>query len=174
MCSRARREQMYYWNCEDLEPQTAFLFVIFREACTTEWDETKALNGYVKFWKENVFAVGRVFQWLGLAEPDEESVIGWKASSLLMGLMVINRRGRLSRKTTVSQEDIDTFDLIVEAALGNKEDWSDSLGFIWDCLRVVGLVMETQEGELAPTRLLRELAVERRTNDRDDRIVARL
>jgi hypothetical protein len=113
---------------------------------------------YVKRYPGEVDWAGRLFKYLGLAELDKKSPLGWRPTPLLVDLM--NKQP--ARKCKPSTKPIPVLnkliiDLLYDAVIGDKsyEVHGSVLNLGFNALQVLGLVRENWEGQLgAMPRLL--------------------
>ena len=115
---------------------------------------------YVKRYAEQIKWAGRLFEYLGLAEPDKQSPLGWRPTPLL--LHVMNKQS--ARKSKPSKKPIPILNKLIvifigEAVIGDEaHDGVLSLGY--EVLHELAFVREDPEGELGATPRLIRLLVE--------------
>jgi hypothetical protein len=152
----------------------AFLLVsLFHEANCLE-GLNRSAAAYVKRYKKQIHATGKVLQWLGLATADNQSPLGYKPSDNLMYLLVARQRGRVqSKKRFSNAEDGDVFDSILDTVLGELDEDSNVPAFVVRVFRQLGLAKDAGL-DYVPTARLRTLAAQRRQEARNRREEAKL
>jgi hypothetical protein len=156
-------------NRFDYDPEAYLLFLIISRANEFETDGRLNMIGYLQSYGKEVQATCRVLEWLSLAMYDKGSPIGFSASHELMEVLAKPTRGRLtSAKEGPTTDDEDVIASIFEAAVPDLKgyDLGSARLFGRSVLGAIGLLRTTQNGDYAPTRYLRELAAERRQQDR--------
>jgi hypothetical protein len=112
--------------------------------------------------KSEIEATCRVLEWLRLATPAKEAPLGWKASNLLVGLIVKPRKrfGR-SAKACIEAWEENAINMIFETALGNLDHVpSECLIYIQWLFGSLGLMNINDDGDWIPTRRLLNLAAQ--------------
>jgi len=114
---------------------------------------------YVKRYPGEIDWAGRLFKYLGLAELDKQSPLGWRSTPLLVNLM--NKQP--ARKSKSSSKPIPMMnklvvDLLQDAVIGDESYKVHGsvlcLGF--NVLKELGLMREDREGDIGATpRLIR-------------------
>jgi hypothetical protein len=155
------------------------LALILRNCCRF-WEERKLSHAeWLEEHKASVIAAGRVLQFLGLAEPDKQSVIGWKAKPRLFQIAKKARSLKCySTEAPKTQDDEILLDMLYAIAAGvsvftdvESSDYFDRHAYchfresVADFTSVVfeelGLtVVDDNYDEEKPTLLLRELFIQ--------------
>jgi hypothetical protein len=151
------------------DPQAYLVFLIISRANVFEHDPPVSASGYLKRFKKQIQATCCVLEWLNLVQADKKMALGYRPSHELMAIVAKAIRGNLtSKKATPSTDDRDVIEAIFEAALPDLEDddLKNAWGFGLHVLRDLGLLRMTASGDFAPTGHLRELAAERRQQER--------
>jgi hypothetical protein len=112
-------------------------------------DQAKYVKRYAGFIK----TTGQLFEYLSLAELDEESPLGWRPTPVLLYLMDERaaRKSKPSRRPISLQGRLLMY-LMLDAVFDGERDSSCALGY--EVLRELGLLREDGEGEYGPTRRL--------------------
>jgi hypothetical protein len=159
---------MYLNNDLDYDPETYLLFLVVSQANEFDIDPPFTARGYLQNFEGEIRAVCRVLEWLNLARSNKNSELGCTPSNQLMAILAKPTRSRLtSRKQVPTTDDEDVIESIFDA-LSDLEgyDRSSAYGFGLAVLAALGLLRTTKSGDYVPTGHLRELAAERRQQDR--------
>ena len=160
---------VYLNNDLGYEPDANLLFLIISRSNEFDIALPASASGYMKRFERQIRATCRLLGWLNLAKPDEASPLGCTPSHELMYVLAEPTRGRLtSAKESPTTDDEDVIESIFEAALPDLKgyDLGNARLFGLSVLSALGLLRTTKNGEYAPTGKLRELAAERRQQDR--------
>lgn len=160
---------VYLNNDLGYEPDANLLFLIISRSNEFDIDLPASASGYMKRFERPIRATCRVLEWLNLARPDKASPLGCAPSHELMYVLAKPTRGRLtSAKEAPTTDDEDVIESIFETALPDLKgrDLGSARLFGLSVLSALGLLRTTKNGEYAPTGELRELAAERRQQDR--------
>jgi hypothetical protein len=115
-----------------------------------ETDRAKYVAKYDSIIKD----AGRLFEYLGLAKPDEKGLLGWKPARLL--LQLIAERHLTRQENEGKGDDEFTVDLLIDAVFGDRvEAHRGCLGLL--VLLEVGLLQQNRTGGLGATPGLRDL-----------------
>jgi hypothetical protein len=108
---------------------------------------------YLKRFRSEIKATGRLFEYLGLAKPDKQSSLGWKPTDRLLDLIAKSkvRPSKPASKSASLTESL-ILDLMLETVLGAEAD-----SFHCYVMTRLGLVIEHTEGEWTPAPLLLKL-----------------
>jgi len=152
---------MDHYDCEALPPHTGVLFEIFRKVWQPKRRSTNTPEKYMRECAKVVLPIGRVFVWLGLAKPDDDSPFGFSAASRLMGALVrqTNHRGRKVH-IDPSADDDNLFSLMWNVADTDE----DCFRFVKDALVAAGLAIKKKGDDdvYIPTKMLCKIVVQRR------------
>jgi hypothetical protein len=160
---------VYLNNDLGYEPDANLLFLIISRSNEFDIDLPASSSGYMKRFEREIRATCRVLEWLNLARPDKASPLGCTPSHQLMYVLAEPTRGRLtSAKEAPTTDDEDVIESIFEAALSDLKyyDLGNARLFGLSVLSALGLLRTTKNGDYTPTGHLRELAAERRQEDR--------
>jgi hypothetical protein len=163
------------------EPASYLLLVLLYKSDSRSPDDRASTAKYVESHKSEIEATCRVLEWLRLAAPARRSPLGWKASNLLVDLIVKPRK-RLGRsvKACIESWEENAVNMIFEAALGNLDHMTyECRSYIEWLFGFLGLMNINDDGDWIPTRRLLNLAAESRfeenrqrtrnsKNDKDD------
>jgi hypothetical protein len=147
-----------------LEPASYLLLVFLYKCNSHSRDDRTSTAKYVETHKSEIEATCRVLEWLRLAAPARQSPFGWKASNLLVDL-IVNPRKRLGRsaKAGIESWEENVIDMICEAALGNLDHVTgECLSYIRWFFGSLGLMNINDDGDWSPNRRLLNLAAESR------------
>jgi hypothetical protein len=113
----------------------------------------------------------RILAWLGLVEPNSGLMFGYKPTKRLERLFAKQRAHPIKdrKQVRVSVEDADVLNLIFEAAVPD-EDQQYVCPLAQNVLHMLGLVRYADQGVI-PTRELRQLAAERREEERTQQLL---
>jgi hypothetical protein len=118
---------------------------------------------YVKRYPGEIDWAGHLFKYLGLAELDKQSPLGWRPTPLLVDLM--NKQP--ARKSKPSSKPIPVLnkliiDLLQDAVIGDEsyKVHGSVLRVGFNALQELGLVRENWEGEIGATPRLLHLFAE--------------
>jgi hypothetical protein len=123
-------------NDLNFDIETYLLFSIYYNAYQGYKNGSAA--GYLQRFANEIRGAGQVLEWLGLAKPDNQSRLGWMPSNALVSLIVNPRRSK-SKKDFGNAKDLEVFDMIFDATVGDDEEWSDTRIFVISVLTVLGL-----------------------------------
>ena len=107
---------------------------------------------YVKMHDCEINDAGEVLEYLGLAQPDKNSPLGWRPTHLLMEII-----GRRLSKLKLQQEPADdelTVHLLRDAVFGDAEE---PRGLGYKLLSELGLLQVNDAGDWVATRQLQAL-----------------
>jgi hypothetical protein len=141
--------------------QSNLMIAIFQAAYPI-WNDVKKEDEadqtrYVKCCASDIERLGRIFKFLGLAEDDKQSVLGWKPTAKLIR-MVAERAARPtkgSNKRATRKEEA-----MIQSLLQLADGWVEQTftdDFVFNVLNCFGLLRESVYGECKPTTLLQEL-----------------
>jgi len=160
---------IYLNNDLGYDPDAYLLFLIISRANEFDIALPASASGYLKRFEREIRATCRVLEWLNLARPDKASPLGCTPSHELMSVLAKPiRRCYTSGRAEPTTDDEDVIESIFEAALPDlrSHDRGNSRSFGLAVLAALGLLRRTTSGDYVPTRHLRELAAERRQQDR--------
>jgi hypothetical protein len=113
-------------------------------------------------------AAGRVLAWLGMATVDKKRQFNCKPGYLLKLYGGDWQKGKIeSTKESSSSFDKDCIDSILDAGLGRDSTDEEIRGFVSDVLGVLRLLCYAKNGGQVPTKLLKKIAVWRRSQERE-------
>ncbi len=140
------------------DQNTQRLVRIFQKVFNLSYVERDQVK-YVKRYAHAIERAGQLFEYLGLANVDKQSPLGWRPTPVLLDIMN-KQAGRKSPRSNkpISVVDRLLMDLLTDVILGDDEDHQIdlfSLGF--DVLRELGLVRKDSDGNMGPTRSLLRL-----------------
>ena len=145
-----------------LQPASYLLLVLLYES---NLPSTKlSAEQYLKDNKSHIEATCRVLELLQLAKPAQQSALGWKATNLLVDLIVKPRKrlGRSAKDCIESWEE-NAVKMIIDAALENRDGVTpECLWYISSFFGSIGLMNINESGDWIPTRKLLNLAAESR------------
>jgi hypothetical protein len=150
------------------DTETYLLFSIYYKAYGTLVGMDGSAATYLKRFEKEIRGTGQVLEWLGLAKPDKKSPLGWKPSHALMSLIAKPRRHSKCKKPLAYPEDLEVFDMIFDATVGDLEEWSNIPSFVLSVFHLLGLAKEA-DLDIVPTPRLRRLVCERRQEERQQR-----
>jgi hypothetical protein len=163
-----------YYDCEGLPLKIGVLFGIFRNVWEPAGRSTNTPERYMKHCEAIVKPIGRVFVWLGLAVPDDNSPFGFSGTPRLIGALVrqTNYDGGKVRPAP-SVDDDALFWSILNIAYDSPEEAED---FVEEALIAAGLAIK-KKGEddvIIPTKMLRKMVADRRRLDWEKRTAKKL
>jgi hypothetical protein len=134
------------------------MIAIFQEANSIwDWEDVADKAQYVKCCASDIDRLGRVLKFLGLAEDEKQSVLGWKPTAQL--IRIIARRA--ARPTKASEKYVTKRErAIIQSLLQLAGGWVETVyseDFVFTVLNSFGLLRESVHGECKPTALLREM-----------------
>src|SRR5262249_24423680 len=149
-------EQMIISNVasdEELDSETMLLYCILCKSIT-QWNfEVLSPKQLLRAYTTEIQISGRVLRFLGLADVEEQRPIGWKATPLLMRILVGQIRVRRNpHKLKSTWGDDFTFRMIYDA-VGKDTITLDKEGFAKNVLVVLGLAQHTHDGSWIATDL---------------------
>lgn len=156
----------------ELDAETDLLFLIFQRAWSPTLGDLESPDEYLKECETLVDGTCRILKWLGLVEPDKAHAFGFKPTHLLESIVAKRHLRPLkdSKKACASTEDTDVLNSIFDAAVA-YEDHCYVCTLARVLLYVLGLVRYSRDGDEIPTQELRQLAAERREDERNQRWV---
>jgi hypothetical protein len=151
-------------NGRALDIQSNLMIAIFQAAYPI-WSDVKKEDEedqtrYVKALATDIKRLGRIFKFLGLAEDDKQSVLGWKPTAKLIR-MVAERAARPTKGSNKRATRKD--DAMMQSLLQLADGWVEQTftdDFVFNVLNCFGLLRESVYGECKPTALLREMLQE--------------
>jgi hypothetical protein len=165
---------MTYCNKTKLDAGTACLFSMFERAWSPTLGKLESPDKLYREHKMLVVGTCRTLEWRGLVEPDRKLVFGCTPTERLERMFAKQRAHPLKyrMKARASVEDTDVLNSIFDAAVPD-EDHPYVCPLARISLHVLGLVMysHSEGGEVVPTQELRQLAAERREEERNLRWV---
>jgi hypothetical protein len=159
-------------NDKELDTGTSLLFFIFYRAFAPTLGEIESPSELMSEHKTLVEGNCRILARLGLAVPDSALAFGYNPTDRLEDIFLKRslRPLRDSKKAFASIEDTDVLNSIFDAAVAD-EDQPYVCPLARVLLRVLGLVVYSQDGDAIPTRELRLLAAERREEERNQQLL---
>jgi hypothetical protein len=167
-----------------VDNDTLLMVAIFQKACPL--DPKPSASDYIKQFGPEIETIGRVLELLGLAEPNEQCNLGWKATDPLMNI-IAERVMHPSKVKDDHRNVVDSLFHVAVRGLGainipehkttepgkevadqtaeDDEDddfWLDQVSdFGCDVLAALGLVKPDAVDGYNPTRLMQKLVFER-------------
>ena len=137
---------------------TQLMVSIFRRVFQLAGSEERVPEKYVKSYKSDIEEAGQLFAYLGLAEPDTQSPLGWRPTPALMDV-IAKRAVRESKPIDrmVRAEDSLIISLLCDAAFGEAHKRYPLCAF--SVLTALGLAREAYNDDW-PTLQLRRLFAE--------------
>jgi hypothetical protein len=137
------------------------LIEIFRASCSFGDDKHLTSAQFLAEYDQVVKATGRLLTYIGLAEQDEKSDLGWEPTPHLISIIAKKAARELkpSKCTRTSYENF-VLGVLLDAALGDDKEvkcGSRARLFASSALAALGLLRNDDEGIWRPTALLREL-----------------
>jgi hypothetical protein len=144
--------------------QSDLMIAIFQAAYPI-WNDVKKEDEedqtvYVKALATDIKRLGRMFKFLGLAEDDKQSVLGWKPTAKLIR-MVAERAARPTKGSNKRATRKD--DAMMQSLLQVADGWVEQTftdDFVFNVLNCFGLLRENIYGECKPTAPLRDMLQE--------------
>ena len=119
-------------------------------------------------------AAGRVLAWLGMATIDKKRQFDCEPGYLLKLYGGDWQKGKIeSTKESSSSFDRDCIDSILDAGLGRDNSNEEIRGFVSKMLGVLRLLCYAKNDDQVPTKLLKKIAVWRRSQEREMRQLRR-
>lgn len=112
---------------------------------------------YVKHCASDIDKLGRVLKFLGLAETNQQSMLGWTPTARLVHI-IAERAARPTKgsATRATKKERQVIDSLLQLAGGQTEEvFTDD--FLFNVLNGLGFLRESGGGECKPTALLREV-----------------
>jgi hypothetical protein len=113
---------------------------------------------YVKYCASDIDRLGRVLKFLGLAETNQQSMLGWTPTARLVHIIAERaaRPTKGSATTRATKKERRVIDSLLQLAGGQTEQvFTDD--FLFNVLNSLGFLRESGGGECRPTALLREV-----------------
>jgi len=146
---------------EKIDDDTMLLTGLFQKAVFLRGDDDLSQAGCLEKYDNSIRATGRVLKLLGLAEPIERRVIGWKPTPRLISLLAEpGTRPLNATREWATYTHHALVELLLEAADVDYYDRSSGSDFACGFLEQLGLLRKDDCGDWRPTRRLVELVVE--------------
>jgi hypothetical protein len=107
---------------------------------------------YVKRHELRIKKAGQLLEYLGLAEQDAESSLGWKPTRRLIEIIADRLSKNLPRGESYGDDHTSHF---LSIAVFGRGETEDNLGY--EMLHALGLLRETSSGDWKATQQLKEL-----------------
>jgi hypothetical protein len=142
---------------DTLDIESNLMVAIFQELDLIIFDDEEPATEYLKHCAPHIERLGRVFKFLGLAEANTQSALGWKPTAQL--LHVIGRRVganpiKASHKQATAKER-KLVESLFQLAGGDVEEVITD-DFVFCVMNALGLLQEGPGGGCKPTPLLQE------------------
>lgn len=126
---------------------------IFQQAIQYKGHEERDQAKYVKRHATKIKDAGLMFNYLGLAEPDDNSPIGWKPTHRMMEVIAL--RASKPKSSRASGKEDFLIEYLYTLSFGESKDRAD---FAFEFLKVIGLLRSDDcEGCWVSTLQLKEL-----------------
>ena len=138
-----------------LSDETLKIIEFCQAACPDEQDEGDP-EKYVDRNRNKIGAAGHMFEFFGLAEPDNSSPLGWKGTKVMMDLIADPKAFFPCNAPSYGELAGNLIILMIEAML-RRDAMPPEMSFCEDCLYKLGLVFKNARGDLVPQVELLEL-----------------
>ena len=131
------------------------MIAFFQAAHSLHGDPDKVQ--YVKYCASDIDKLGRVLKFLGLAETNQQSMLGWTPTARLVHI-IAERAARPTKgsATPATKKERQVINSLLQLAGGQTEEvFTDD--FLFNVLNGLGFLGEGGDGECKPTALLREV-----------------
>ena len=136
-----------------LDNDTYLMIAIFQNQSSADESELLRPDEFLEEHKDQIRAVGRLFEYLGLAKSKPKSALGWKPTTLLLKLIAERLRNEGAKEEPVGEPFLMT--LMMDGAFGATDN--DSRFLAERTLRKIGLARVDEDGEIEPTLQLQGL-----------------